>query len=378
MNWIQDNKALATLFAVITVVAGGLGFWLYGNYSDYSATQQAFDRARSQVKQLESQPLYPDDENVEAQRQEVDKYKEEVRALWSDLLNYQPPRRTPTANEFQARLNRSISQLKEGAEKSGTGLPEDFAFGMLRYTAALPSEAIAPEVDWQLDALIALTALIVDSGVGEVTEFSRTPMKAENPQGDPTDGATEPEAYTIYPVEVRLVASQDAFQNLLNALSQPGSSSHYLIPRLVRIENESAVGPPKGETITPTPVNPGAAPGPAGDAPGAEFDFDFDFDEPELEPGEDVEPEPDGEIPDEESEVTEGSEDPVGEGPDEPDFFSSEGASDGMIDTRIILGQEKLKVYLRVDLLDFNRPSEVEDEGEEVATDAARSSTDPS
>lgn len=354
MNLTPENKPLVALGAAVLLIGGGLGYWFYGNYSSYNEAQQGFDRARAQVNQLESKPLYPNDENVELQRRDVEEFRSAVQALQAGLLEFQPPRRTPTATEFLGRLTGRITSFKDDARAAGVAVPDDFTFDMQAYTTRPPTETIVAEVDWQLDALIHLSELLVSSGVDQITHFKRTPMKAEGGQDD----AGETLAYDVYPVEVRFVATQDVFKQVLNSLSHPQSSSYYLLPRVVRIENETVVGPPTGDAITPVPITPdGAAVAPSPQLP------DFDFEDAEMEEAQ----EPGDEDQDAVEEVGGVIEipvetDSVDAGDDgfnffESEFFGSAPQPTGFIDARIILGQEKLRIFLRVDLLDFKAPS---------------------
>lgn len=395
MNWIQDNKGLAALLAVILVASGGLGYWLYSNYSAYSESQQAYDQLSNEVTRLKSRPLYPDQDNLELQAAAADEYRAAVSRLRASLLEFQPPRRTPTATEFQARLNERITTFTASARSAGIELPSQFAFDMERYTAVLPAEGVVAEVDWQLDALIHLAELLVASGVAEITEFTRSPMPVEDGGAmDQTDEETDPEPYRIYPVELRFTANQDAFKSVLNGLSQPHSSSYYILPRLVRIENESTVGPPTGDPIVPTPILPDgeqpdgfefpafgtpSPPPPGGDEPPAGGDEPAAGDDdteapPAPAPDDDAgesDPsllEPGDEVPMEELEF-----DPTQfeGGFEDPEFAALAGTQPaGYIDARIILGQEKLRVYLRADLLDFTMPPP-DDDADQPATASA-------
>ncbi len=390
MNWIHDNKGLAALLAVILVAGGGLGFWLYGNYSAYSASQQTFDQLRNEVTRLKSRPLYPDQENLDLQAAAAEDYRNAVARLRQSLLEFQPPRRTPTATEFQARLNERITTFTGSARGAGTELPGQFAFDMERYTAVLPSETVVAEVDWQLDALIHLAELLVASGVDEITQFSRTPMPVEDGQQPEANGETDTEPYRIYPIELRFTARQDSFQQVINGLSQPHSSSYYILPRLIRIENESTVGPATGDPIVPTPITPEGgeqegfefpsfgtpSPPPPGDemlppaieVPDGEQPADQAPDNGEEFDPSQLEPEPGAEEP---MEVLELDPTQFEGGFQDPEFAAMMGMqATGYIDARIILGQERLRIYLRADLLVFIAPPADDETAAPATTDA--------
>lgn len=262
MDWIRENKTLATLMGVFLAAAIGLGFLLVTSYSAYADSRQRFDSANNSLASMKSADLFPSNENLEKKKALVDEYEQKVTTLSRVLLSLQPKVDPISETDFQAKLKSKIAEIRTKAGK-GTKLPGDFALGFSEYTASLPKSAsIATELSDYLDASEAVIATLIDAGVDSVDTYERTQLASEKgetastPQPAPRSGpgqrpgaAGGPPAKEVAKLVERrtltmtITTDQGSLQTVLNQLASPSSMPHFAAVRLLRIENEKAEGP---------------------------------------------------------------------------------------------------------------------------------------
>jgi hypothetical protein len=266
MNWIKENKSLAAVFGVMIVGAIALGVWLYSSYAGYTAKREEWDTTHAQIKRLESEKLYPNPANAAEKEQLVTEYAQQVELLRTALLDpsVQQGIKSLSETEFQARLKERVNAVRAAANGNMT-LPDNFALGFEEYTGSLPRSAdVAAELGLHLDVIEKLVTTLVESGVKSLDGFERAPLP--NEKGNPPapkaaaaapqkakggkkpliseETAAEP-VLDRYTVKMFLTADQAPFQAVLNTLSDPAKMPHFVVVRLLRVENEQTESPLK-------------------------------------------------------------------------------------------------------------------------------------
>jgi hypothetical protein len=270
MDWIRENKTLATLMGVFLAAALGLGFVLVTSYSAYAESRQRFDNANNSLAGMKSADLYPSQENLDKKKALVGEYEKKVTDLGRVLLLLQPTVEPISETDFQAKLKTKIAEVRTKAGKV-TQLPGDFALGFSEYTASLPkSAAIAKELADYLDASEAVVNTLIDAGVDSVESFERSQLGSESGEaaavaapppppppsrpGMPAPRPRLPQKPSVAPKEVAkmverrtltitLTSDQGSLQTVLNQLASPSKMPHFTAIRLMRIENEKNEGP---------------------------------------------------------------------------------------------------------------------------------------
>lgn len=352
MNWIKENKSLAGILGVMIVGAIGLGVLLFMSYSTYTQSVESWNTTSANVTRLKSAKLYPDQANVTAKEDLVSAYAEKVNLLRSTLLDarVQQPVKPLSETEFQAKLKDRANTVKRLAESAQVLLPAEFALGFDEYTGSLPrTPEVAAELNVHLDVMEKLLTAMIQSGIKSVDMLERTKLSDEKaPAAAPVapkptsktaasrnrakgknrtiitaEAAAEP-VLDRYPIKLMLTTDQGPFQNIMNTLSNPGKMPHFLVVRLLRVENEKVDGPLKSEIRISR------------------------------------------DIPTTESDLTP---------PAAPDAAAAGGQAilapkPAPKDAVTIMGEEKLKLYLEIDYIRF-RPAATVEESDAPATTAA-------
>ncbi|MBX7209112.1 MAG: Amuc_1100 family pilus-like protein [Verrucomicrobiaceae bacterium] len=351
---MRENKTLAAIIGMMVAGGLGLGAWLVMSYFGYTAALDQYQTASNSVAALKGAKVYPSEDHVLAREEAVSEYEAAVSKLGTVLLALQQPVKPLTDTEFQARLKTRINETRQAADGK-TKLPKEFAFGFDKYNKTLPrSGEAATQLGDYLGAVDAITNMFIESGVASIDTFERTSLAVESdapaPKPEPpkevkkavsktrtTKGAKAAAKAPAPPKEITKVVErrtvtltmttdQGALQTLMNSLASPSKMVHFTIVRQLRIDNEKQEGPVRGSLKlppAPTPPEPTGG-GEAGATPPA----------PEggtAKPGETPAPAP------EKPRVIE----PVKPGP---------------VDALAVFGEEKLKVYMEIDIVRFLEP----------------------
>lgn len=344
MDWMRENKTLATIIGVMVAGALGLSAWLVMSYFGYSASMEQFGTVSNTVATLKGAKLFPSEEHVQAREAAVTEYESAVSRLGTVLLALQQPVKPMSDTEFQAHLKKRIAETRQAAEGK-VKLPKEFAFGFDKYTTNLPrSGEAASQLGDYLAAADAMTNMFIESGISTIDSLERTGLAIESdapaPKPEPPKETKKPAAKTgkkakpgvknpAPPKEIAKVverrtvtltmtADQGALQVLMNKLASPSEMVHFTVVRNLAIANEKQEGPLRGSLRVPSPPVVGPS-------------------EPKLE-GEPAAPKKEGE--------------PAA--PEKPRLI--EPVKPATPDALSVFGEEKLKVYMEIDLVRFLEP----------------------
>ncbi len=289
MDWIRDNKPLAVILGIIIAASLALGYLLFDSWSKYAETKESYLGMSANVAQLKGRRLAPTDENLKEKQALVDEFGTQVNQLHKALLILQPPVEPIKNIEFQAKLKDKVAEARKDAGLARMVLPADFAFGFEEYTSNLPSENASAELSGYLDAMVALVKLFMSCNVESVDLLDRSKLPVE---GGATKAATPPQrnarpgmqqqpvmagpaVLEKREISVILTLDQGALQNLTTKLATPAEMPYFTSLRLLRIENQRQDGPPRdaggagSANAAPPPPAPAPAATPAPAAAGA-------------------------------------------------------------------------------------------------------------
>lgn len=336
MNWIQQNKKLASIFGVMIVGGLALGAWLYMAWSGFSSAREEWDSMSQRTTTMENSKVYPSAANVQSLEQKITDYRDKFFTLRKVLLDpkLQRPVTPMSETEFQAKVKERAKAVGQKAKESGVTLPKSFAVGVEEYSDTLPLNAeAAAELNVHLDVLEKFIMTLVEAKVTSLDDLQRTrltvekakgPAPAQAPPSRQNRGVAAAPVATAdlvldrYTIKCTFTTDQGPLQAVMNNLSNAAKTPDFLAVRLMRVENEKTDAPTREEIRVPqqnNPVNEAPAPPKTGD----------------------------GKSP--------ASSNPI-IAPPKPQ----------PPDARSIIGSESLKVYLEVDYIRFRQPPSEEPE----------------
>lgn len=288
MDWIRENKMLATILGVIAAGVLGLGYLLFDAWGGYSTARDEYMALGGEIAQIKGLALAPTEQNLKAKQALVDEYGANVGKLGGALLFLQSVPAATKQAEFQTKLKDRVTQIKNLAQGLKVSLPPDFAFGFAEYLGALPSsDGVATELSGFLDGVDAIVRVALSSHVKSIDLLERAALPNEKqaasqqqprPQGAQGRPAQGPQAAIIEKRNVSMVVTLDqgALQLILSRLANPvdmkvrpdADQSFFTSLRVLRVENQAKEGPVRqrsaaiqaggGGVETPTPPAPSA------------------------------------------------------------------------------------------------------------------------
>ncbi len=276
MDWIKEHKTLSGILGVILAGFIALAVMLWGSYSAYAEALETHGNTDKKLGRLESLPLYPNKENLDAKSQLVSQYEAEVTKLQKTLLNLQPPLVEISETDFQAKLKQRMAETRQkaGANEETSRIPKNFAFGFDIYVNSLPAAGTAKDLNDYLDGVDAIVQLALDSGVKKIDSLTRSDLPSEKggaasaPTQSSTSSFVKPapsssaagrkpaaeEAPKTQVVErrqvtMKVVADQGPLQALLNGLASASKMHYFTVVRVLRIENEKMDGPSRALSV---------------------------------------------------------------------------------------------------------------------------------
>ncbi len=322
----MNPKVWLIVFSVVAALAlGGGGFYAASSYSNYRTAMDGWNAKISSIESLERRVPYPNKKNTEAFEEKVKSYEAAVDELYKTLESFQRPLNTTLQNtEFQRLVKTRVEEFRRAASSAGLEIEStnEFQLGFDIYANTVPSPALVPVLDYELEAIDHLLRKLLDCGVERLSEFQRDPIHGE--PGGPA--SQESGVVQKYPIRFRIRGSHDCIQKLVNELAN--DRKFFYITRVLKVRNESQEGAYK------------TTPGPQGG-----FVVYENPDTKEVASPEQLTEWGHGSAP--ESEVAAKAK--------EAGFVRAEQ------DARVLMGLEKLDAYFVVDITRFLDPDELKD-----------------
>lgn len=298
MDWIRENKTLATIAGIFLAGALAIGALLLMAHFAYGDSLEKLESLSLKVANQEKAAIYPSEQNVAALEQKVGAYETSVTNLGEVLLKLQVPAKDISDTDFQNKLKQQIADIRAKALEAKCQLPKDFAFGFEAYTKALPPAAAAKQLNDYFDSVSAFVVAAIENGVASIDSLQRTELKIEKgeqvipqattPKNEPratakskskstkTKGgkADKPIREVAKVVErrqltVTMTTDQRPLQALTNILASPTKMPYFMVVRNLRIENEKQEGPLRSVSVPLSPepqkTDSPIEPKPAGD-----------------------------------------------------------------------------------------------------------------
>lgn len=255
----MNHKVWLTTFGIFAALfIGGSAFYAFSGYSKYSEAMGSWDVKVRTIESLERKVPYPSEGNAEALAGKKDEFEKAVLELFESLKAFQRPLDAQLANTvFQGNVKQRVQSFREYAKTEGMELlddPQAFQLGFDSYATDIPKPELVPYLDYELEAIDKLLRQLVDTDAEALLTFERDPIPGE-------DGGAERQESSVvhkYPIRLRIRAKHASFQNFINQMAN--DKEFFYILRVLKVKNESPEGPIKlisedGSTDLPTYIN---------------------------------------------------------------------------------------------------------------------------
>lgn len=236
----MNSKNWLVMFGVVAaLVIGGTGFYAFSSYGSYKVAMEGWDAKVGSIQSLERKVPYPNEENSEEVKDSLDKYKAAVKQLSDTLKTFQRPLNKELANtEFQQRVKKRVEEFRQFARTGGLEIDSttEFQLGFDSYANTLPQPELVPVLDYELEAIDHLLRTLVESGAETISAFQRDPIPGESGGADKFDSGVVHK----YSVRFRFNGSFEAFQNFVNALAN--DKEFFYILRVLKVKNDATDG----------------------------------------------------------------------------------------------------------------------------------------
>lgn len=256
----MNHKAWLTTFGVFALlIIGGSAFYAFSGYSKYSEAMGSWDEKVRTIESLERKVPYPNEENAEALEARKDELDGAVQGLFESLDAFQRPLdKEMTNTQFQEKVVERVQQFREFAKEEEMGLLEDpqtFQLGFDVYATDIPKPELVPYLNYELEAIDKLLRQLGKSDAEALITFERDPIPGE--QGGPEK--QESSVVHKYPIRLRIQARHDSYQKFINGMAN--DKEFFYILRVLKVKNENPEGPIKlvaddGTTDLPAYINP--------------------------------------------------------------------------------------------------------------------------
>ena len=255
----MNHKVWLTTFGIFAaLIIGGSAFYAFMGYSKYSEAMGSWDEKVRTIESLERKVPYPNEENAEGLSGKKDEFEKAVVELFESLEAFQRPLdKTLTNTQFQEKVKERVQSFREYAKTEEMELLEDpqaFQLGFDAYATDIPKPELVPYLDYELEAIDKLLRQLTDTDAEALLTFERDLIPGE-------DGGAERQESSVvhkYPIRLRIRARHDSFQRFINQMAN--DKEFFYILRVLKVKNENPEGPIKlvaddGTTDLPAFIN---------------------------------------------------------------------------------------------------------------------------
>lgn len=271
MSWIKENKFVAGLAGVTTVITVAILYVGLSQGGAYDEKLEQYQDLKGQYATLEKSKPYPSSENLSDREEGIEEYENTISAVRQLVLGYRPEKlEKMTPEQFKDIRVKMEDDLKVlFAKKPETKLPEGCAFGFETYAEGTSVKAGATAklhyelgaIQWMLgklagvkpDAIANIRRIELPEESGKVIVAEPQPRnrkgRARGPAGGKNSQKAAGRAYELMPMEISFTASEASVREFLLALVN--SKEYFYAVRGVRILNESQAAPNQRDASFP-------------------------------------------------------------------------------------------------------------------------------
>ncbi len=230
-------------------MASGALFYL-GMSARSEATQANEDNSNAirKVNSLKAGKPFPDADNKKMVKDKVAGFAADTYAFQQELLKFRPegmPRVSP--GDFNKKVGDYVRLLKAYYTEKKIALPESTAFGLEAYVGPLADKDATRELEYERKALDWLFKSLADANPTSLVNVHRQQIAAEKNAGSKSSNKRSTRSnkvdsvYQAMPVELTFTGSEASLKTFLTTIGE--AKEYFFAVRVMRLQNESAESP---------------------------------------------------------------------------------------------------------------------------------------
>lgn len=234
MSWIKDNQFNVVLGG--GTLAGAVLLYFVGAHGTrkYQEAKDQFDASAAAAAGFENSPLYPTTPNRDSKRKALDEYGQAVGSMQVAFEPFRPKEiKNISPQEFTTELLSANAEVRKAFQDAGTKLPEAFFVGFESYKTSLAGKDTTGVLDYQLNSIKSILLALAKSRPSELKNLYRPAVQEEDRQT-----YTPPESAVArpFPLEITFVGPEKSVREFLSSITKPVNP--YAVVRCLRITNE--------------------------------------------------------------------------------------------------------------------------------------------
>jgi len=252
MSWIKDNKFLVALGSGTLV--GLILIFLVGSKgaTRYQQAKEDFDASAAEVKDFESRPLYPRQENCDGKHKALAEYRQATEALQTAVAGFRPKElKNISPQDFTNQLKAVDEEVRKAFEDSGTKLPDPFFSGFENYKTSLAKSEATGILEYQLAGIKQLMLALAKANVTELKNLYR-PLLPE--EGGREYKPQDSDVARLLPLEITFSGPEKAVRAFFSALIK--LHGQYVVIRSIAVTNTKKDPPRSSDAKFDKPAAP--------------------------------------------------------------------------------------------------------------------------
>lgn len=253
MKFVRQHPVFIAILAVFLLLFGGSIAFLFEAMKARGNAQSELDALRERRATLWARKPFPKQPNVEI----IQRNAREMKAVVKDCLAVLrgPAIETPDLGELDAKGKILVArrQMSEALARAEVKHPEKFQFGFDRYTSYPPKKEHIPMLLRQNAITMELVRLLAEARIFDLLAIRRVEFEDVAGDAKPAGGydpKTEPlisqngkfefvnqpnYLYAAMPFDLEFICDTEALRKFLTDLSR---SPYVFVPRIITVENE--------------------------------------------------------------------------------------------------------------------------------------------
>jgi len=188
MNWVKENKFLTGFIIVMVIGLGILGYEVYSAGSAYDDAATKYTATAAEYNRLRHLGPFPNQQNLDQYDVQKKDAAQAITAFQVDLAKKEFPLTPLTPELFQDMLKASVTDVRKKADDAGVKLPDKFYLGFDKYETVPPTPEAAAPLGRQLKAIEWIVDQYIANRVILISSLARNELPEEKGGGQKGGG----------------------------------------------------------------------------------------------------------------------------------------------------------------------------------------------